>query len=146
MMRPGPEARRAIVLVAISCLGLAPAARATAAASPLGDRSVRRRGTEFSIPTADARPVGVAAGPDRAVWFTEADGNAIGRVAPSGEIHEFSIPTPASDPIEIAAGPDGAMWFTENAANQVGRITTDGVVSEFPLGFPADLATGPDGN
>ena len=36
--------------------------------------------TEFSIPTADSRLVGIAAGPDGNLWFTEAIGNQIGRI------------------------------------------------------------------
>jgi streptogramin lyase len=36
--------------------------------------------TEFAIPTHNSSPAGIAAGPDGSLWFTEADGNKIGRI------------------------------------------------------------------
>jgi hypothetical protein len=79
--------------------------------------------TEFPIPTADSQPSGITAGPDGALWFTEAVGNKIGRITTSGVITEFSVPSPDSGPSFIAAGPDGALWFTESRGNKIGRIT-----------------------
>jgi hypothetical protein len=35
--------------------------------------------TEYAVPTAASNPVGIAAGPDGALWFTENNGNKIGR-------------------------------------------------------------------
>ena len=32
------------------------------------------------IPTADGEPLGIAAGPDNALWFTESNGIKIGRI------------------------------------------------------------------
>jgi virginiamycin B lyase len=87
------------------------------------------------------------AGPDGALWFTEANVSRIGRMTISGAVTEF--PLPAGTYLrEITAGPDGALWFTEG--NRIGRITTAGVVSEFPVGSASaemlDITTGPDGN
>jgi virginiamycin B lyase len=62
------------------------------------------------------------AGSDGALWFTEADGNSIGRITTSGTIAEFPLPEPASAPYGIASGPDGALWFTELSGNKIGRI------------------------
>ena len=36
--------------------------------------------TEFSIPPAESDPVGITAGPDGNVWFTENRGDKIGRI------------------------------------------------------------------
>jgi streptogramin lyase len=36
--------------------------------------------TEFPIPTAASDPFGITPGPDGALWFTEEDGNKIGRI------------------------------------------------------------------
>ena len=36
--------------------------------------------TEFPIPTAKSVPDGITAGPDDNLWFTEHDGNKIGRI------------------------------------------------------------------
>ena len=61
----------------------------------------------------NSRPVSIAAGPDGDVWFTEAEGDKIGRITPAGTITEYSLPTANSCPGGIAAGPDGNLWFTE---------------------------------
>jgi virginiamycin B lyase len=36
--------------------------------------------TEFSVPTANGQPWGIAAGSDGTLWFTEINGNKIGRI------------------------------------------------------------------
>src|SRR4029077_187725 len=43
--------------------------------------------TEFPIPTANGEPLGIAAGPDGALWFTESNGNKIGRIPPSAHFY-----------------------------------------------------------
>src|ERR1700684_2873465 len=66
---------------------------------------------EFPVKTADRQPLGIAAGPDGNVWFTELGANVIGRSTLTGEMTEF---TGLAGPAEtIAAGPDGNLWFTE---------------------------------
>jgi virginiamycin B lyase len=76
--------------------------------------------TEFG-PTGRG-PSGITFGQDGALWFTETEGNKVGRMTTTGRITEFTIPTPGSEPGEIVAGPDGALWFTEFAGNKIGRI------------------------
>lgn len=111
--------------------------------------------TEYSLPPGDgaAAPSGVAAGPDGAVWFTEREGGAIGRITTSGSVQEFPLPDPdprAKQPTDIVRGPDNALWFTLAGVDRIGRITTAGVVTEYgglvPGAEPSDLAVGPDGN
>jgi virginiamycin B lyase len=90
--------------------------------------------TEFMIPTSGSQPAAIAAGPDGALWFTEEDGNKIGRITTAGVItNEFTVPTSNSRPNGIAAGPDGALWFTEGSGSKIGRITTAGVITEFAI-------------
>jgi hypothetical protein len=92
-------------------------------------------------------PQGIAAGPDGNVWFTEREGNAIGRITPAGAITEFPVPTPSSWPWRIAAGPDGNLWFTERKADKIARITPSGKITEFPVpSSPSAITAGPDGN
>jgi streptogramin lyase len=92
--------------------------------------------TEFMIPTAGGHPVGIAGGPDGNLWFTELDGNQIGRMTPSGAATEFPIPTANSAPEDIALGPDGNLWFTESLPTldfgdgTMGHVTPTGVVTE----------------
>lgn len=76
--------------------------------------------------TANSRPVGIAKGPDGALWFTEsASPGRIGRITTAGEITEYTGGlTVGASPWFIAPGPDGNMWFTENALlGRVARIT-----------------------
>lgn len=49
---------------------------------------------EFSTPTASSRPDGITAGPDGNLWFTENNGNNIGRITTTGVITEFAIGIP----------------------------------------------------
>ncbi len=85
--------------------------------------------TEFPLPThcespLGCEPFGITAGPDGNLWFTESQGNKIGRITPAGVVTgEFLIPTGGSEPEGITAGPDGNLWFTEFNGNNIGRIT-----------------------
>src|SRR5260221_6038429 len=62
--------------------------------------------------TASSGPWDIAAGPDGNLWFTEGDGNRVGRITPTGKVTEFSAGLTAGGfPEGITAGPDGSMWF-----------------------------------
>jgi virginiamycin B lyase len=84
--------------------------------------------TQFNTPTPNSRPYSIVAEPGStgAFWFTERNGNRIGRimVMPDGhaQINEISIPTPNSDPVTLVVGPDGNLWFVERNANRIGRL------------------------
>jgi streptogramin lyase len=106
--------------------------------------------TEYTVPTANSWPLGVAVTPDGAAWFAEYNTNKIGRVTAGGSFTEYPIPaeSPSSgSPRAITAGPDGNLWFTDN--NYIGRITTSGSITQFPVtpfSGPHDITPGPDGN
>ncbi len=109
--------------------------------------------TEFPLRKPDASAVGITAGPDGNLWFTEWTQccSYIGRLTTAGIITEFQIPTTIHGFFDIAAGPDGNLWFTEWTSSRVGRITAGGVVTEFPLpdGITSSgnrIAAGSDGN
>src|SRR5207249_10390158 len=87
-------------------------------------------GRQFPVPTPNSNPLGIAAGSDGNLWFTEYNRNQIGRVSTDGVFTEFPIPTPRSYPSGIAAGPDGNICVTEASANKLGRIPTTGVSTE----------------
>jgi streptogramin lyase len=93
------------------------------------------------------QPAGITTGPDGNIWFTEENGNRIGRITAGGAITEFGLPA-GSLPTEITTGPDGALWFTESGTNSIGRITTAGAITNhFPVGAAPDgIVAGPDGN
>src|SRR5579883_750262 len=75
----------------------------------------------FSLPTPNALPLGITAGPDGALWFAESGADQIGRITLDGTITEFALPA-GSRPERITAGPDGAIWFTEPGRNLIGRL------------------------
>src|SRR6266567_4638974 len=105
--------------------------------------------TEFATSTAGSKPEGITAGPDGNLWFTEFDGNKIGRISPGGTIKEFPLSNGNSGPAGIAAGPDGNLWFAVNSGT-IGRISPGGTIKEFPLSngnsTPEGITAGPDGN
>jgi hypothetical protein len=79
-------------------------------------RAVRTgRFTEYPlpIPTRIYLPGSIVAGRDGALWFTESNMGAIGRISPSGVYTEFPLPHPDSRPNGLALGPDGNFWFTD---------------------------------
>ena len=108
--------------------------------------------TETAVPTANVTPSGMVSGPDGALWFTEYDGNKIGRITTSGQITQYPIPASACcSPTNITAGPDGALWFTAFGSDKIGRITTSGTITGYALPAsigaksPYDITTGSDG-
>jgi len=129
--------------------------------------------TEFSagLQAANASiPVGIAAGNDGNLWFTDAGCGfgagacEIGRITPSGTITEFPAGLQQHGlPTIIADGPDGNLWFTDPAqpasgTPAIGRITpctplpcTPAPSHGFSAGLqassaPDGIAPGPDGN
>lgn len=101
---------------------------------------------EYTVPTADSRPVGMVLGPDNAFWFTKAGANQIGRISLDGEVTEYPLPEENSFPLRITTGPDGALWFALRNAHKVGRISTDGQITTFEAGMgPVGIAAGSDG-
>jgi len=116
---------------------------------------------------AGSAPVGIAAGPDGALWFTDPNAAtpAIGRVTTGAKpgIAEFTNTespglSTSSVPVAIAADADGHLWFTyqSSIAPAIGRITPAAIegklptIVEYPLPFatsvPVNLTLGADGN
>jgi virginiamycin B lyase len=94
------------------------------------------------------QPAGITAGPDGNIWFTEENGNRIGRITLGGAITEFPTSSGAL-PVEIVSA-GGRLWFTQLGRTKIGAITTTGTITEYPSGSsltaPADgITLGPDG-
>jgi streptogramin lyase len=96
------------------------------AAGPLpakaNDRSPPGGFTEYAIPSPAALPRAITLGQDGSLWFTEDNGNAIGRITASGAVTEYPVTTPSSSPTGIASF-GGRVWFTENLADQIGHTS-----------------------
>lgn len=81
---------------------------------------------EFVIPTSEAIPWTIRAGPDGNMWFTEqlfSGSSRVGRITPGGAITELAPPSFFGGQNAIAAGPDGALWLAEGASEKIGRIS-----------------------
>jgi virginiamycin B lyase len=107
--------------------------------------------TDFALTSATSAPDSIALGGDGAMWFTEAVGNAIGRIDSSGVVQEFAIPTKNAHADGIAAAADGSLWFAEGNGNKIGHIATSGtILGEFApssgLNGPNNVAIAPDGS
>jgi streptogramin lyase len=96
---------------------------------------------EHPLPSAESRPHRITAGPDGALWFTESNGNKIGRMATAGVVTE--VPTRTIGPFGITVGPDGALWFTEYGGNKIGQVVfVTAVLTASPdSGFPGANVT-----
>ena len=57
------------------------------------------------------------------MWFTELNGNKIGRISLDGQITEIPVPSAGAQPRGIALGPNGDVWFTESGSNKIARIS-----------------------
>jgi virginiamycin B lyase len=87
-------------------------------------------------------------GSDSAIWFTNPNSSAIGRIDTEGSLTEYPLAS-GTRPNFIVEGPDGAFWFT-TLGNGIGRMTLSGVLTKF---YPvpttgaslAGLTSGPDG-
>ena len=88
--------------------------------------------TEFALPTGNQSgimgvPIDITAGPDGALWFSDAANNAIGRITTTGSINEFALAAPQSAPEYITSGPGHTLWFSELNNNgqggKLGRLT-----------------------
>jgi virginiamycin B lyase len=129
----GSHKQLGLLLVTVALLGAIAQARATGL-------------TEFAIPTANSGSDRIVAGPDGALWFTEAYAGNIARITTSGQITEYTA-TGVRDPEWIVSGPGNALWFGQPRA--IGSIQTNGLIELHPTppagGTVSVLTVGPDG-
>ncbi len=139
----------------------------------LEDRCLLSNGISvFSVPvtppTTFAGPLGITAGPDGNLWFTDQVSGSAGKITPAGVVTEYptSIKDASGDaPLishNIVTGPDGNLWFTNYKStfqhtgfprlvsqSEVVKVTPAGVVTEFKLpdatSGPLGIAVGTDG-
>jgi len=103
------------------------------------------------IPVNSLTPTGIAATPDRLIWFTDRDTNSIVKLDPATGIMTFFVIPSSGGPTAITRGPDGALWFChEGISGMIGRMDVAGNFTLFvpvtgPNG-PINITTGPDDN
>jgi len=106
---------------------------------------------------APGSPTGIALGSDSAFYFTELNGDAIGRMDFNGNLtNQYAVPTLSNLPTGITAGPSASIWFTENGClvkgpadcvyGKIGRLQ-GGAITEFDAqSDPVSIILGDDGN
>ena len=85
----------------------------------------------YTVPTVDSYPYDIAYA-NGAVWFTERDGDKIGRLdTVTGAILEYPVPTSDSEPtgIDVLPGTPTRVWFTERAADKLGQLVVTGTAT-----------------
>lgn len=103
---------------------------------------------DVTLHPAGGFPYGIATGADGNLWFTDTEGDSVGRMTPAGAVATYRG-TGISGPHGITTGPDGNLWFTNKDNQSIGRINPSGAVANFSgagIERPEGIASGPDGN
>jgi virginiamycin B lyase len=89
--------------------------------------------TTFAPPT-KGKPQRLQVDQDGIVWFTERQGNKIGRLDPkSGAIKEFPLPGPEASPYAIDIDRDHMIWYSSHEQDTLNRLDPKtGEVIEYP--------------
>ncbi|HTA39581.1 MAG TPA: hypothetical protein VK760_10910 [Candidatus Acidoferrales bacterium] len=84
----------------------------------------------YPIPGGTTQAQFIAAGPDKALWYTTFNEDTIGRLTTNGQFSTSGTVTSLTE--QIAPGTDNAMWFTQNAG-LIGRfsVASPGTVTQI---------------
>jgi streptogramin lyase len=85
-------------------------------------------------------------GPDKNLWFTDANNERINRITMTGSVKFFA---PSVVAFYLTVGADKKFYVTNGDNDQIGTMTTTGVTKSFttPSGdHPTGLTLGPDNN
>jgi len=106
--------------------------------------------TPTPTPLALRAPYAIAPGRRADLWFSEFQGDHLGRVTIAGEITFFKLSSEGMA-ARLVVGPDGGVWFTDPMGNRIGRFEpSDGTLAYYKLpnpdSGPFGITFGPDGN
>ncbi len=89
--------------------------------------------TKYYPPT-KGKPQRLLEDPDGIIWFTERQGNKIGRLDPKTEqFKEFPLPGPEASPYAIGRDAKGMIWYSSHEQDTLGRLDPNtGEVIEYP--------------
>jgi YD repeat-containing protein len=120
----------------------------TAASSATALVSANAAVTEYALPAGSA-PIGITAGPDGRMWFTNSGTSKVGKIATTGGT-PTEYATAGHTPKGITSGPDGNLWFVEHGTHNVDHMTTAGTLTTYSLTRANTendgIVTGPDEN
>jgi len=92
---------------------------------------------EFPVPTPASDPEGITWDYGGNIWFTEFEGNKIGRIDRDTQaLTDFPVPTPSAGPasiISVLTATSSEMWFTEFRGNRIASLSRAGVITEYRL-------------
>lgn len=151
------HARRVAALALGVALLVPPAVTASANTHPRGaERAAAhvpsRVGTPtvtyFSLTKKTRSPFWITPGPDGNLWFTNPEGDTVGRITPKGVVTEFQL-AKQTHPQTITAGADGNLWFTMRLQDKIGVMDTNGNLlhqysAQQPSATPYSIAPSPD--
>lgn len=109
---------------------------------------------EYSTPTGNAGPSGLAIDPSGNLWFGEFNVGQLAKITTGGSITEYNLASlgcPSTQPDAVAVTSDGTVWFLDFANNAIGKVTGGGsgcseVAIPSPASVPENVVVGPDGN
>ncbi|MDQ6618585.1 MAG: cytochrome C [Pseudomonadota bacterium] len=87
-----------------------------------------------TVPTAKARPYGMAVNAKNIVYFVEFGSNKIASIdRETMQITEYPLPNAGARPRRLAIGPDDLIWYSDFARGMLGRLDpATGRVVEWP--------------
>ena len=91
----------------------------------------------------------ITPGPGDAMWFTDTQTPAIGKITTAGTVSEYTGLPSGARPYSLASDPQGNVWFTDPGTASIGRLLPSGKVEEFTSPalagtYPQGIAYGPD--
>lgn len=89
--------------------------------------------SKFQPPT-NGKPQRLDLDKDGNVWFSERQGNKIGKLDPKTQaFQEFSLPGPEASPYAIGVSGDGGVWYSSHEQDTLNRLDPKtGEVMEYP--------------
>ena len=93
--------------------------------------------SKFQPPTA-GKPQRLELDPDGNVWFSERQGNKIGKFDPKTEtFKEYPLPGPEASPYAVGIDRDRMVWYSSHEQDTMNRLNpATGEVTEYPYPHP----------
>jgi len=93
--------------------------------------------SKFQPPTA-GKPQRLELDPEGNVWFSERQGNKIGKFDPKTEtFREFPLPGPEASPYAVGIDRDRMVWYSSHEQDTMNRLNPEtGEVTEYPYPHP----------
>ena len=98
-----------------------------------GPGRLRQRPGRHGVPDQPVEPLGIIAGADGNLWFTEQQASKIGRITRPASSRSSRPPRPTAAPGQSSQVRTAISGLPKTRPSRIGRITTAGVITEFPI-------------